>query len=71
MKDIKEMTIEELESELISIRTRQGELKRKLRQHRFNKYPVEIRKIMKSIGWAPEDSEEVTRRIGGSFEIKK
>lgn len=67
MKDIKDMTIEELERELRLIDERQAELK----ALRFKMYPKEVRAIMKKLGWAPEDTGKVIRRTTGSFKAGK
>lgn len=71
MKDLKDMTIAELELELEHIETRIKELNRKKRAILFKQYPREVREIMKKLGWAPEDEGKVIRRTGGSLEIKR
>lgn len=71
MKDIKDMTLEELEIEQRRIEARQDELNRQMRAIRFKKYPKEVRAIMKRIGWAPEDTDKVIRRTTGSFKVGK
>lgn len=67
MKDIKDMTLAELEREQIRIEARQVELNRQIRAIQFKKYPKEIRAIMKKLGWAPEDADKVIRRTTGNF----
>lgn len=67
MKDIKDMTLAELEREQIRIEARQVELNRQMRAIRFKKYPKEVRAIMKKLGWAPEDMNTVIHRDAGRF----
>lgn len=67
MKDIKDMTLAELEREQIRIEARQVELNRQMRAIRFKKYPKEVRAIMRRLGWAPEDMNKVIHRDAGRF----
>ena len=69
MKDIKDMTLEELEREQRAIEVRQAELNLQMRALQFQKYPAKVRAIMKRIGWGPEDA--IIHRTTGSFTIKE
>lgn len=40
------------------------------RKKEFDKLPLEQRKAREAIGWSPYQADHVTRRIGGSIEIK-
>lgn len=71
MKDIKDMTLAELEREQIRIEARQVELNRQMRAIRFKKYPPAAQKIMRSLGWAPGQEDVVIRRTTGSFKVGK
>ena len=71
MKDIKDMTTEELLREQIRLDARQVELNRQLRAIRFKKYPPAAQKIMRSLGWAPGQEDVVIRWTTGSFKAGK
>lgn len=69
MKDIKDMTMAELEAELEKIDERQAELNLQMRTLQFQRYPAKVRAIMRRIGWAPEDT--IIHRTTGSFTVKR
>ena len=71
MKNVKDMTLEELEREQIRLEARRAELNLQMRVERFKKYPKELRAILRKLGCAPDDPDVIIHRTTGSFEIKK